>query len=130
MDHRCIFSLFFSRAGFRNTVQVKRATNAKETTQILDRCFARLKECFVARARGNPKLHVVLKLRLGVSKARTGDGAPENLLAIKVLQEQGPRREIRDCLGVLELTTLPQSLDFEAFADVTYQAVPAQPPVD
>lgn len=115
------------RAGFRHSVQVKRASNAKETGQILDRCFVRLKECLVARAKGNPKLQLALKLRLGVSRARTGDGAPENLLAIKVLEEKGPRREVRDCLGVLELTTLPPNLDFEAFADVAYQAVPPEP---
>lgn len=112
------------RAGFRHTVSVKRASNAKEVGQLLDRSFARLKECFVTRAKRNPKLQIEVKLRLGVSRARGGEGEPENLLAIKVLQEKGPRADVRDCLGVLELTTLPQGLDFEAFADVSYTAVP------
>lgn len=115
-----------ARAGFRHTVTVKRASSAKEVTELLDRSFARLKECFVGRARRNPKLQIELKLRLGVSRARTGDGVPENLLAIKVLQEKGSRAEVRDCLGVLELTSLPHGLDFEAFADVKYVAVPPE----
>jgi hypothetical protein len=115
-----------ARAGFRHTVAVKRASNAKEVTSLLDRSFARLKECFVGRGKRNPKLQIEIKLRLGVSRARTGDGAPENLLAIKVLQEKGPRADVRDCLAVLELTTLPESLDFEAVADVHYVAVPPE----
>jgi len=113
-----------ARAGFRHAVTVKRASSTKEVTEILDRAFARLKECFVGRAKRNPKLLVDLKLRLGVSRARTGDGAQENLLSIKVLQEKGSRAEVRDCLGVLDLTTLPEHVDFEAFADVHYVAVP------
>ena len=112
------------RAGFRHTLAVKRASNAKEVSELLDRSFNRLKECFVGRAKRNPKLQIELKLRLGVSRARGGDGDPDNLLAIKVLHEKGPRADVRDCLGVLELTTLPQGLDFEAFADVNYTAVP------
>jgi hypothetical protein len=111
------------RAGFRHVVTVKRASNGKEVAELLDRSLARLKECFVARAQRNPKLHIELKLGLGVSRARSTDGSPENLLAIKVLAQKGPRAEVRDCLGALELTTLPQSLDFEALADVTYVAV-------
>jgi hypothetical protein len=118
------------RAGFRHKVTVKRASSAKDVNEILDRSFARLKECFVGRAKNNPKLQIALKLRLGVSRARGGDGAPENLLAIRVLEEKGPRREVRDCLGVLELTTLPDHLDFEAFADVTYTAVAPEKPLD
>jgi hypothetical protein len=116
-----------ARAGFRHKVTVKRASNAKEVNELLDRAFNRLKECFVGRAKRNPKLQVALKLRLGVSKARTGDGAPENLLAIRVLDQKGPRPEVRDCLAVLDLTTLPATLDFEAFADVSYEAVPEKP---
>ena len=118
------------RAGFRRTVTVKRASNAKEVNEFLDRSFARLKECFVGRAQRNPKLQIALKLRLGVSKARTGDGAPENLLAIRVLEQKGSRPEVRDCLAVLELTSLPENLDFEAFADVNYQAVPPEKAVE
>ena len=114
------------REGFRHAITVRRASSTKEVTELLDRAFARLKECFVARARSDPKLQVELKLRLGVSRARSGDGSPENLLAVKVLSEKGPRAAMRDCLGVLDLTTLPQNLDFEAHADVTYKAKPPE----
>jgi hypothetical protein len=115
-----------ARAGFRHLVTVKRASSTREVTEILDRAFARLKECFVGRGQRNPKLKIELKLRLGVSRARSGDGTPENLLGIKVLAEKGPRAEVRDCLSVLELTSLPDKLDFEALADVSYVAVPPE----
>jgi len=115
------------RAGFRHTVKVSRASSPKEATKVLDRAMARLKECLVARAKRDPKLHVELQLRLGVSRAKSDDGAPENLLAVRVVGEKGSRPAIRDCVGALELTTLPSGLDFEAAGTVIYAAAPPAP---
>jgi hypothetical protein len=107
-----------AREAFRQTVTLTRGP-AKDAREVLDRALGRLKECVIGRAKRNPKLVVVAKLRVGVSRPRSGEA--DGLLAVKVLSQQG-LAEVRDCLGALDLIEVPGGLDFEAIAEVSYQA--------
>jgi hypothetical protein len=117
-----------SRGGFRHTLTVVRASDPKEARRQLDRAVVRLRECLLTRARRNPKLKVQATLRLGVSRARGEDAEADSMLAVKVLDPKAAGSDVRDCAGALDLFVVPARLDFEARAEIHYDADGQPPP--